>query len=214
MSEQARGAVENAKESVADVAGTAKDKATDAVRGQVDERSTQAGEQVASTADDVRAVGDTLREHGNSAAADLAERAAGYVQQLADYLTNSGPDKILNDVQAMARKQPWVVIAGGLVAGFAASRLVRASARRDHSDSNDGGDYPRHAGSYTQPAYDRPGYGQPGYEQPLYDRTVEDRPLYADTAVGQSVGDVPMDPRTRMERSGDDSGEVTRVVGT
>ena len=126
--------VDQAKDTALDKVDEAKSKGADLARDQVDQRSTQAGEKVASTADDVRAVGETLRDRGNDTAARVVEQAAGYAQQAADYLRDTGPNQILSDVERIARRQPWAVVLGGLVVGFAASRVLRSSARSDQDE--------------------------------------------------------------------------------
>src|SRR3954468_11461871 len=122
------------EESMAEVTDQAKEKAQEAageakgrVREQVDQRSTEAGEKVSSTAGDLRSVGEQLREQGKEAPAKLAEQAAERTEKLGSYLTESDADRILGDVEDFARKQPWAVVAGGLVLGFAASRFLKAS---------------------------------------------------------------------------------------
>jgi hypothetical protein len=119
---------EQAKERAAELAGQAQDKVRDVVEGQVDERSTQAADKVESVAEDVRAVSESLSDRGQDTAARIVEQGAEYAQQLSDYLRTSNSDQILEDVAAFARRQPWAVAAGGLLLGFAASRVVRASA--------------------------------------------------------------------------------------
>jgi len=41
----------------------------------------------------------------------------------------------MNDFRQFARRQPWVVAAGGLIAGFAASRLLKASSPSSSTDA-------------------------------------------------------------------------------
>ena len=134
MSSETHQRVDQAKNEAKDKIDEAKTKGGELARDQVDQRSPQAGEAVASTAEDVRAVGETLRDRGNDTAARVVEQAAGYAQQAADYLRNSGPNEIISDVERIARKQPWAVALGGLLVGFAASRVLRSSARNDDSD--------------------------------------------------------------------------------
>ena len=114
---------DQAKEKAQEAAGQAKGR----VREQVDQRSTEAGEKVASTSNDLRSVSEQLRQQGQDAPAKLAEQAADRTQRLGSYLTESDADRILSDVEDFARKQPWAVVAGGLVLGFAASRFLKAS---------------------------------------------------------------------------------------
>jgi ElaB/YqjD/DUF883 family membrane-anchored ribosome-binding protein len=117
-----------------ELAGEAKEKAQQAagdargrVREQVEERSTRAGEQVSGAAGDLRSVGEELRKQGKDTPAKLAEQAAERTERLGSYLTGSSADRILSDVEDLARRQPWAVVAGGLALGFAASRLLKAS---------------------------------------------------------------------------------------
>jgi uncharacterized protein YjbJ (UPF0337 family) len=131
---QADGAADQARDKAQEAAGQAKDKAqeakskaSDKVREQVGQRSTQAGEQVSTTANDLRSVSEQLREQGKDTPARLAEQAAERTEQVGNYLRDSDPDRILGDVEDFARRQPWAVVAGGLVLGFAASRFVKAS---------------------------------------------------------------------------------------
>ena len=126
---------EQAKEKVQDTAQQAAGQARGQIRRQVDERSTQAGEQKSSTADDVRSVAPQLREQGKEQPAKLAEQAADRAERLGTYLKQADGEAILRDVEDFGRKQPWAVMAGGLAAGFLASRFLKASSsRRAQSD--------------------------------------------------------------------------------
>ena len=121
---------EQAKEKVQETAQQAAGQARGQIRKQVDERSTQAGEQVSSTADDVRSVAQQLREQGKEGPAKLAEQAAERAERLGSYLKQADGEAILRDVEDFGRKQPWAVMAGGLAAGFLASRFLKASSSR------------------------------------------------------------------------------------
>jgi hypothetical protein len=113
--EQARGAAEQAR---------------GRFRDQVDQRSTQAGERLRSTAADVRSVADELRRQGKDTPARMVEQVAGQADRAADYLRAASGDRILRDVEDLARGKPWAVAAGGLALGFAASRFLKASSGR------------------------------------------------------------------------------------
>src|SRR5436305_5441804 len=115
-------ATAQAKEKAQEAAGEAKGR----VREQVDQRSTEAGKQVSTTAGDLRSVSEELRKQGKDTPARLAEQAADRTERLGSYLTESNADRILGDVEDLARRQPWAVVAGGLALGVAASRLPTA----------------------------------------------------------------------------------------
>ncbi len=117
---------EQAKEQAQQAAGQAKGR----LRDQVDQRSTEAGERVGTFASDVRSVGDQLREQGKEQPAKLADQAAQRAEQVGDYLKHNDADRILGDVEDFGRRQPWVVVAGGIVLGVAASRFLKASSSR------------------------------------------------------------------------------------
>jgi hypothetical protein len=117
------GAAEQAKEKVQEGAEQAKS----TVRGQVEQRSTDAGAKLKTQAGDVRTVAEELRKQGKDAPAKVAEQAAERVERVGGYLQESDADRILSDVERYARQNPWVVMAGGLAAGFLASRFLKAS---------------------------------------------------------------------------------------
>lgn len=62
--------------------------------------------------------------------ADYANRLAATVGNLATRLREGSIDEIVDDTRAFARRNPSLFIAGGVVAGFALARFVKASARR------------------------------------------------------------------------------------
>lgn len=118
---------DQAKEKAQAAAGQAKEKAGSQLRSQVDQRSTDAGHRVGGIASDVRAVGESLREQGKDQPAKLADQAADRAERLGSYLKESDADRILGDVEDFGRRQPWVVIAGGVALGLVASRFLKAS---------------------------------------------------------------------------------------
>jgi hypothetical protein len=132
--EGGNGAAGTAQDKAKDAAAQAQDKAREAadhargrVRDQVDQRSTQLGEQVRSSASDARSVAEQLRTQGKQTPARYVEEAADRAEWLGGYLRESDGDRLLNDVEDFARRNPWVVAVGGLALGFAASRLLKAS---------------------------------------------------------------------------------------
>jgi len=130
--EQESGVQEKAQE----VAGQAQEKAQEAgakaqdkLREQVDQRSTEAGERVTGTAGDLRSVGEELRRQGKETPAKLADQAAERTEQLGSYLSGSDADTLLTDLEEFGRRRPWAVLAGGVVAGIAAARFLKASSQ-------------------------------------------------------------------------------------
>jgi hypothetical protein len=127
-------AADQAKQTAQNVASQAQDRA----REQVDQRSTEAGERVGGTAEDIRSVGQELRKQGKEGPAKLAEQAAERIDRAGSYLRESDADRILNDAEDFGRRQPWAVLAGAVVVGFAAARFLKASSRDRYSSRQSG----------------------------------------------------------------------------
>jgi hypothetical protein len=112
--------------------------ATERAQEVAGQRSTEAGQQVSTAAGDLRSVSEELRKQGKDTPARLAEQAADRTERLGSYLSESDADRILGDVEDFARRQPWAVVAGGLVLGFAASRLLKASSSERYQQRSNG----------------------------------------------------------------------------
>jgi len=97
------------------------------VREQINDRSTQAGEQISSTADDLRSVGDELRNQGKDTPAKLADNAAEKTERVGSYLAEADADRLLSDIEDFGRRQPWLVLAGGVALGVVGARFLKAS---------------------------------------------------------------------------------------
>jgi hypothetical protein len=107
------------------------------LRDQVDQRSTQAGDQVQSAAQDVRKVAEQLRGQGKDTPARVAEQVADRAESFGTYLRDADGERLLGDVEAVARRQPWLVAASGLALGFVASRFLKASSSRRYQAGAD-----------------------------------------------------------------------------
>lgn len=158
--ETASSGVEQAAEQAREGASQAVGKVSDTARSQVDQRSTDAGERVSSMAGDLRSVSEQLREQGNENGAKVAEQVAERAERAGTYLTDSDADRILGDVEDMARRQPWLVLAGGVALGIAAARFLKASSSERYESRTRSGSSPYPAGQPSAlPNYDRAGYG-------------------------------------------------------
>jgi hypothetical protein len=130
---------EQAKERMQGAAQQAKGRLSE----QVDQRSTEAGQQVSTVAEDVRSVAQELRTQGKDTPARYAEQAAERVQSAGRWLEQSDGDQLLRDVEGFARRNPWAVVAGGLVLGLAASRMLKASSGERYRAGVTGGTTPQ-----------------------------------------------------------------------
>jgi hypothetical protein len=133
--EQVQEAADQARQKMQEAGGQARGRARD----QVDQRSTEAGERVSSTAGDVRSVGEELRKQGKDGPAKIADQVADRAERVGGYLQEADADRILSDVEDAGRRQPWAVVAGGIMLGFAASRFLKASSRERYQASRAGG---------------------------------------------------------------------------
>jgi hypothetical protein len=139
-----RSTTEQVNDQVRDTTQLAQDKARGALgqarsrlRDQIDQRSTQAGEQVQSTVLDVRSMAEQLRGQGKDTPARVAEQVADRAESFGSYLRDADGERLLRDVEDVARRQPWLVAAGGLALGFAASRFLKASSSRRYQTGDD-----------------------------------------------------------------------------
>jgi hypothetical protein len=196
---------------IRDKAQVAQDKAKGALgqargqlRDQIDQRSTQAGERVANTAADVRSIASELRQQGKDTPARMVDQVAGQAERFGDYLKGASGDRILRDAESLARSKPWLVAAGGLALGFAASRVLKASSRsryqsfdRDRfavasdQDADTGPVTSGVAASTVDPTYTGSSYATEQVDpEPAYPATTTNE-LFDDTLDAEPVADRP-----------------------
>src|SRR5437660_7859146 len=109
---------------------------------QIDDRTTQIGQQIDSVAQELRNVGDQLRQSGPvGLAAGYVDQAADLVERLGGYLQDADSDRLLGDLENIARRNPWGIAAGALILGFAASRFLKTSSARRYRDALGEGAY-------------------------------------------------------------------------
>ena len=161
MADESGSTVEQAAEQAREGASQAVSRVSDTARSQVDQRSTDAGERVSSLASDLRSVGEQLREQGNDNGAKVADQVAERAERAGSYLTESDADRILSDVEDAARRQPWVVLAGGVALGIAAARFLKASSsqRYETRTRSQAGLGSSSSVPSALPNYDQAGYG-------------------------------------------------------
>ena len=119
-----------AKEQAQETVDDAKGRASDRLREQLDSQSTNLAERIRPFPGALRKAGEYLDSQGNGPAAKAAARGADRGDQLASYLEEASSDRILGDLEAFARRRPWVVGGIATAAGFVASRFLTASSER------------------------------------------------------------------------------------
>ena len=98
-------------------------------RRTLEQRKRSAAERVDGIAQAIERTGAQFSE-AEPTLADLASRVAGTVGNLATRLREGSIDELVEDTRALARRNPGLFIAGGLLAGFVLARFVKASAHR------------------------------------------------------------------------------------
>jgi hypothetical protein len=106
------------------------------LREQVEQRSTQAAEQVRSLGSALRPGVEQLRSEGKGATADVVDKVARRADDLGGYLESANADQILGDIESFARRRPWLTAGAAALAGFVASRLVKASSQRRYDQGH------------------------------------------------------------------------------
>jgi hypothetical protein len=123
---------------VREAAQSAVDQSKTFLNRQVDERSTLIGQQVGSVAQELRHVGEQLGQTGIAGpVTSYVSQGADLVERLGHYLEDADSERLIADLEAIARRQPWAIAAGALVLGFAASRFLKTSSARRYRASDE-----------------------------------------------------------------------------
>jgi hypothetical protein len=132
--QRAGDAVDQLKTQASDAMVQLKNQADDTVEkiktqanDQIDTQMTQAGLSLATVADAVETLSDQLRRGNQALLADYADRAGGQVDQLATYLRQSDPNKVLHDIEDFARREPALFLAGAFAIGLLGTRFLKSS---------------------------------------------------------------------------------------
>ncbi len=124
---------------VREAAQSAVDQSKTFLNRQVDERSTLIGQQVGSVAQELRHVGEQLGQTGIAGpVTSYVSQGADLVERLGRYLEDADSERLISDLEAIARRQPWAIAAAALVLGFAASRFLKTSSTRRYRAGDDG----------------------------------------------------------------------------
>jgi ElaB/YqjD/DUF883 family membrane-anchored ribosome-binding protein len=125
--QQTKQVLQEGAEVVQEKALELKGTAGERVRQEVDTRSTETGTHLRNTASAMRRTTEQLRQEGNEVPAKAMDFVAERTERLGSYLTGADADRVLRDVEAFARRQPWLVAVGGAAVGFFAARFLKAS---------------------------------------------------------------------------------------
>jgi len=133
--------VSSAQEQVSAKAHELGGEASSQVREQLDQRSTQAGEQLQSIGKTLQSGANQLRSEGKDVPARVVEEVARRADDVGGYLQSAEADRILGDIEGFARRRPWLTAGVGALAGFLASRFVKASGSRRYEGAHSNSGY-------------------------------------------------------------------------
>ncbi|MGZ4135945.1 MAG: hypothetical protein ACXVPX_00060 [Actinomycetota bacterium] len=156
VQETARDEAEELKDTVRESSTQLSSTALGWMQQEADQRTSAVASQAKTVADAMRQTSSRFNQEGQTPAARVTDTVAERVEQFAGYLEQADGERLMNDVQDLARRNPWAFAAAGLVAGFAASRFMKAS-RSDQTSSSAGtvpdyratGTYGADPGSYA-----------------------------------------------------------------
>jgi hypothetical protein len=84
----------------------------------------------------VQSISEKLRGNDDNILAGPAEKAAGSLNRISDYLREKEPAELLDDLESLTRRKPELVFGGLFVVGFAAARFFKASRRQSPRESS------------------------------------------------------------------------------
>lgn len=157
-------------EQLQDAASGLVSQATRTAEAQASTTMTKAGETLQQVSQAIRDAGEGLRD-SQPQLAGFVDTAATRLEDASSYLRDHDAGEALMSVQDMARRQPAMLIGGGLALGLLVGRLLRSGASGSQdSGMNDfrgrRGTGSRYGGSYAvdiNPGYAASGYGDTSY---------------------------------------------------
>lgn len=105
-----------------------KTRARGVVMDQIDRRTSDAGAKLQAHVTNLRSMSRTLRDQGLDNTANMVDYAAERLNGVSTYLTQTDGDRIVHDLESLAREYAVVTASIGFLAGLTAARLLKASA--------------------------------------------------------------------------------------
>lgn len=120
----------DAKNQVVDQAKQTLTQARDSAASSLTDSKGRLADQVTHVANAFRSTTDHLRQNDQSQLAGYADGIARQAERFAGYLRNADFRAMGQDVQALARRQPAVVVGGAFALGLLAARFLKSSERK------------------------------------------------------------------------------------
>ena len=173
-----------APERLADAASGLLDQAGRTATTQASRTMDRAGETLEQVARVVRDSGNQLRQD-RPEIAGVVDTVAERVEQASTYLREHDAQQVIGEVERFARRQPALVVGGGLVVGLLAGRLLRSGAE-PMTNGSSSRQFAQGSSSWPTGSTPGSGYGT-GYGATLAESTGTDRDT-AMTATGARTG--------------------------
>lgn len=87
----------------------------------------------------VRSASNELAQRDQGVAARFVTEAADGLEKMADSVSGTSMDEVMDSVQTFARRNPAAFVVGSVLAGVALGRFVKASSERSHGRTPSGG---------------------------------------------------------------------------
>ncbi len=133
----------------------------------------QAASGLDAVADAADAAAENLEEYDQQGLSRYVTEIADSVASLANSLRHKSVDELVHDVEAIARKNPTLFIAGSLAIGLGIGRFARASAK----------------GQNISERYERDAHSAPNFTDEVYPRNVSGD-AYPETAGSETAGEI------------------------
>lgn len=118
---------------VREKAGRMAEEARERGKGFLDEQKNTAADSLQRVASILHETGGRL-EDDQPTLSQIFHRGASTVDRFAGTLRERSPDRMLNEIQDFARRQPALMLGGMVAAGFFLSRLLKSSSTRPESE--------------------------------------------------------------------------------
>jgi hypothetical protein len=115
------------KDQVVDQAKTTFRQARDKATSSLGDSRRQAADQIGGIATAFHSAGDHLRGENQERLAGLADSLAGQVEHVGNYLRDADLDRLVRDVEDLARRQPALVFGAALAIGLIGARFLKSS---------------------------------------------------------------------------------------
>jgi hypothetical protein len=197
LTDRAERAAEQAKSAAIDRVQSVRDQAQNGI----DQGRSQVVERIRRVSSVLKSAGSELRKNDETIARYVAA-AGDKVETVASYVSSAEPDRVLRDVQDLARRQPAWFFGGAFLLGLAGGRFLKASQERGSYESEELGDddFLKSSSSYgpeasrRQQAYAQRAYAPPEPRAP----SPPSRPIAPSETL--SVTDGPTAPTPGMPR--------------